>query len=109
MKNLIITLLLAIFVSLSFGFISQGGSDEQTKKACPFLEKIKNQSDCPYLSGENSAKANCPYLSGEKSGCPFMKDQIREKGSGQCPYSGKQENRKSIEDQKAQQLKVKYS
>lgn len=109
MKNLIITLVLAVFVSLSFGFISQGGSDEQAKKTCPFLEKIKSHADCPYLSGEKSAQGNCPYLRGEKSGCPYMKGQINEKGSGQCPYSGKKENKKLIQEPKVQQLKVKYS
>lgn len=109
MKNLIMTLVLAVFVSLSFGFISQGGSDEQVKKTCPFLEKIKSHTDCPYLSGEKSAQGSCPFLSGEKSGCPFMKGEVKEKDSGQCPYSGSKENRKSIEGQKVKQLKVKYS
>ncbi len=109
MKNLIISLIFAVIVVLSFGFISQGSPDEQNRKSCPFLEKMKNHTECPYLSGSESTKSECPFLRGKKSGCPLMESEAKEKGSGACPYSGLKENRKLIEDQKVQQFQVKYS
>jgi hypothetical protein len=110
MKKLVLAALLTIFAFSNFGSISDTSSKEIKTHSCPFMQQIKTSGECPYNQIDESKKSGeCPFLNSMKSGCPYLKGDVKESESKTCPYQGKKKSVESDSNKKVKTLDIKFS